>query len=92
MGYAGAEVNKNHLRFEELPLEVGKKMRTYLVINADFNQSIGTIHFRGGWRQYVFQALPNVDMSRSCHKEIDSFINGLMEAWNNSKKKLRDEL
>jgi hypothetical protein len=45
---------------------------------------IGFIHFRGGWRQYVFQAFPSVDMSRSCHKEIDTFIDKLMVDWKKS--------
>ena len=62
---------------------------------------------RGGWRQYVFQAITHypgaiekingekylhvvdvikIDMSRSCHKEIDKFIDGLMEEWKKSKE------
>lgn len=86
MGYAGGEVLKIHLRFEKLPLEAGKKMFSYRVINVTFKEDIGIIHFRGGWRQYVFRAKPDVDMSRSCHREVDSFINQLMDAWKPRKK------
>ena len=48
---------------------------------------IGTIHWRGGWREYVFQSLPKVDMSRSCQKEIISFIDNLMDEWKNARKR-----
>jgi len=40
---------------------------------------MGSRRTSGGWRQYVYMALPNIDMSRSCHKEIDAFIDKLME-------------
>ena len=75
-----------HLRFEKLPLEKGKKLNKFKVINDLFNEKIGFIYWRGGWRQYVFKALPEMDMSRSCHKEIDNFIDGLMKEWRDSKK------
>jgi hypothetical protein len=64
-------------------------MAIYEVWNKTFWQKIGIIHFRGGWRQYVFRALPEVDMSRSCHKEIDVFIDGLMDAWKKEKSEAR---
>jgi peroxiredoxin len=87
MGYAGGEVNKKHLEFKELLLEEGKKMKQYDVINNTFSEIIGVIHFRGGWRQYVFTAYPEIDMTRSCHKEIDVFIDKLMDDWKKAKKK-----
>lgn len=86
MGYAGAE-KKNHLRFDILPLEPGKKMHKYEVINTTFHQKIGIMHFRGGWRQYVFRADPEVDMTKSCHKEIDDFRDKLMVEWRKRLKK-----
>lgn len=79
MGSSRVEGGSNHLRFEEMPLEEGKKMPKFNVINIRFKEEIGEIHWRGGWMQYVFQALPGIDMSRSCHREIDSFIDELME-------------
>jgi hypothetical protein len=80
MGSARYQGGSNHLAFKKLPLVKGKKLHKYSVINARFNQTIGEIHWRGGWMQYVFTALPDIDMSRSCHKEIDSFIDELMKA------------
>lgn len=58
MGYCGAETNKKHLSFSKLPLEYGKKMAKYSVINTTFMETIGIIHFRGGWRQSFL--LPNL--------------------------------
>jgi hypothetical protein len=86
MGYAGAEVRKNHLKFNPIPPEGLNKMPRYEVWNSDFHSLIGIIHFRGGWRQYVFQALPEVDMSRGCHKEIDNFIDKIMREWKEENK------
>jgi hypothetical protein len=85
-GSFGFPVQRNHLRFEKLPLEKGRKMPQYKVINEVLCQTIGIIHWRGGWRQYVFRADADIDMSRSCHKEIDNFIDNLME-----KRKLQNK-
>ena len=76
-----------HLRFRKLPLEKGRRMPIYKVVNEVLCQDVGIIHWRGGWRQYVFQAEPKVDMSRSCHKEIDDFIDKLMDDWNEQRKR-----
>lgn len=76
----------SHLRFKKIPLKKGNKLHQYEVINEKFDKKIGIIHWRGGWRQYVFQALPKVDMSRSCHKEIDKFIDKLMKRWRKQKR------
>ena len=48
---------ESHLDFIQLPLEKGRKMHTYEVMNTKFDYVIGKIHWRGGWRQYVFQAI-----------------------------------
>ncbi len=80
-------VGGSHLTFSKLRLEKGKKLNKYKVFNHKLFQHIGVIHWRGGWRQYVFRAKPETDMSRSCHKEIDKFIDKLMEKWRNAKKK-----
>lgn len=86
MGSARTQGGSRHLRFQMLPLEKGKKLHKYDVVNDQFSETIGEIHWRGGWHQYVFQALPHIDMSRSCHKEIDSFIDKLMGEWRKRKK------
>ena len=84
MGYHGGQINKIHLRFYKIPLQKGRKMQKYTVHNQTLKIDIGFIHFRGGWRQYVFRAYPEVDMSRSCHKEINNFIDKLMKEWRKS--------
>lgn len=74
----------SHLSFRKLPLKKGCKLHEYTVRNEKFDTRIGTIHWRGGWRQYVFMADNEIDMSRSCHKEIDKFIDKLMKEWRDS--------
>ena len=78
---------KSHLDFKELAPRKGAKMSQYEVWNTKFNVSIGFIHWRGGWRQYVFQAKPEIDMSRSCQKEIIDFIDKLMKDWRDAKRR-----
>lgn len=77
----------SHLTFEKLPLEKGLKLNKYKVINHNLGYDIGIIHWRGGWRQFVFQALSEVDMSRSCNKEVNKFIDKLMVEWKEKIKK-----
>lgn len=80
----------SHLTFVKLPLEKDAKLHKYTVRNHKLGQEIGIIHWRGGWMQYVFRAYPEIDMSRSCHKEIDNFIDGLMDEWRNKSKGEKD--
>lgn len=77
----------SHLTFRKCPVKKGAKLNRYKVINHTLRQTIGIIHWRGGWYQYVFQAEPKIDMSRSCHKEIDKFIDKLMKEFRESKRK-----
>lgn len=76
----------SHLEFNKKPLEKGRKMHKYQVRNHVLGGTIGEIHWRGGWRQYVFEAEPEIDMSVSCMKEVTEFIKGLMKEWRESKK------
>jgi len=80
----GSVGSSNHLTFEKLPLEKGQKLHKYCVINHSLYQEIGIIHWRGGWKKYVFQALPKIDMDKGCHKQIDDFTDNLMEKWKKS--------
>ena len=70
-----------HLSFEKLPLKKGKKMPIYKMHNDVLGEEVGIIHWRGGWRQYVSQTYPKIDMSRSCNKEVNVFIDKLMNKW-----------
>ena len=85
MGSATYQGGK-HLEFNKLHLEKGRKLHKYEVRNFVLGGIIGEIHWRGGWMQYVFQARPEIDMSRSCHKEIDKFIDKLMQEWRDKKR------
>ena len=76
----------SHLEFNKKSLEKGRKLPKYSVINHKFGDVIGEIHWRGGWRQYVFEAEPGIEMSVSCMKEVIEFIKGLMKEWRESKK------
>jgi len=55
MGSVGSG-GHNYLRFEKLPLEKGNKLHKYRVYNHTLYEEIGIIHWRGGWRKYVFTA------------------------------------
>lgn len=81
----GGSGNPIHLKFKKLPKKKGHKLHIYKVHNVNFRQDIGIIHWRGGWRQYVFQSYPEIDMSRGCHKQIDEFIDKLMKEWRKNK-------
>ena len=74
-------VGGSHLTFTKLKLEKGRKLHKYKIFNHNLMQTIGEIHWRGGWRQYVSQTLPGIDMSRSCNKEVNKFIDKLMKEW-----------
>ena len=77
---------REHLTFEKLPLEKDRKMHKYNVRNHVLGHDVGIIHWRGGWRQYVFQANPKTDMAKSCNMEVNDFIDKLMKEWKNGKK------
>ena len=81
-------VGASHLAFKKrdrvYPLFT--KTDRYNVINTKLGQEIGVIHWRGGWRQYVFQAKPEIDMSRSCMKEVIEFIDQKMKKCKENKQ------
>jgi len=84
MGSVGSGAH-NYLRFEKLTLKKGHKLHEYLVYNHSLYQEIGIIHWRGGWRKYVFQAHPKVDMSVECNENVNEFIKKLMKEWKQSR-------
>lgn len=82
-------VGGSHLTFTKLRLEKGRKLNKYKIFNHNLMQTIGEIHWRGGWRQYVSQTLPGVDMSHSCNAEVNKFIAKLMGEWRKKRVKNR---
>ena len=72
--YQGA----SHLIFRRQPLEKGAKLHKYMVMNSKFNSDIGFIHWRGGWRQYVFDD-GHIILAEGCLYELFEFIKKLRE-------------
>lgn len=66
---------KSLLRFEEI--ESKGKTKIFGVCSNHSNQLLGIIHWRPGWRCYVISYEPNIDMSYSCNKELNEFMNNL---------------
>jgi len=77
---------KSHLDFKVQPKIKSRKTRIYSVINKRFCEKIGIIYWNGAWRQFVFEAQPCIAMSRSCMKEVISFIDKLMVQWRKGRK------
>lgn len=67
---------KKNLRFVEI--ENKGKTKVFEVFSNHSNDFLGLIHWRNGWRCYVM-SYNEVDMSRSCSKELDLFIEKLEE-------------
>jgi hypothetical protein len=59
-----------------------KKPRTmvYGIRSKHHGDLIGLVKWYFPWRQYCTFPEPNTVWTRSCHKEVDAFIDGLMEA------------
>jgi hypothetical protein len=71
----------SHLTFMPLRRQMGKKTDIFHVFNED-DEMLGTIHWRAGWRQYVFTELYDgnvIDWSWDCLKEKSDFIRSLMD-------------
>ncbi len=68
-------MNKPLLRFD-LESDTGrtKVVKMFSTHSEDF---LGTIHWRNGWRCYVISYEPEVDMSLSCNKELNDFMQNL---------------
>ena len=84
MGSVGSSAH-NYLEFEKLTLEKGHKLHKYKVLNHDLYQEIGIIHWRGGWRKYVFTADQNdfiltasvneLGLSKEQEKKLKNILN-----------------
>lgn len=66
-----------YLKFEELPNPVGKTRR-FRVLNTK-GESLGWIHWRSGWRRYVFGVGTVVEFDPACLIAISEFLLKLME-------------
>jgi len=87
MGSRCTSGGTKHLRFEKQPLEKGRKIHKYEIWNDEFNQYLGEVHWRGGWRKYVWQLIAGVDVSPSCGRELIKFTEGLTTKWREELKR-----
>lgn len=66
---------KQLLRFEEE--ETKGKTKKFKVYSTHSNDFLGDIHWRSGWRCYVMSYDGEIDMSLSCNKELNNFMEKL---------------
>lgn len=70
--------DKSFLQFEEVPNPKGKTRR--FKVNNTSGEPLGWIHWRSGWRRYVYGTGPGVtEYDVSCLTEITAFIQKLMD-------------
>lgn len=62
---------EKYIEFEEQP-NPGKKSRIWLVI-ARKEECVGRIAWRGAWRKYVLEPLPNMVFDQDCMRLIADF-------------------
>ena len=67
---------KELLCFNEDNSYNGKTKRVYVYSNHS-EDLLGIIQWRSGWRCYVMSYENNIDMSISCHKELNNFMQEL---------------
>ncbi|MCK9429516.1 MAG: hypothetical protein M0R17_05890 [Candidatus Omnitrophica bacterium] len=71
-------MNKNNLFFiEDENDKENRKTKRFNVYSNNSKDFLGKIHWRSGWRCYVISYESNIDMSLSCNKELDAFMEKL---------------
>ena len=68
---------KELLFFIEDENEPKGKTRKFNVYSNHSNDYLGKVHWRSGWRCYVMSYAENIDMSISCHQELNKFMQKL---------------
>ena len=68
---------KELLFFIEDEDEPKRRTKRFYVYSKHSNDKLGVIQWRCGWRCYVMSYEPNIDMSISCHKELNEFMQKL---------------
>jgi len=78
---------KKLLRFMRQMKPIGKTeaVEVYSTHSDDF---LGIIHWRCGWRCYVMSYAENIEMSASCHDELNDYMKELEVE---RKKRLKNE-
>lgn len=67
---------KQLLRFMEGKTD-GGKTKIFSVFSNHSDDLLGIIHWRSGWRCYVMSYEDGIDMSLSCNKELNDFMEKL---------------
>jgi hypothetical protein len=65
-------MEKKHLKFEEKKSK--GKTKAFDVYSIESGDFLGSIHWRNGWRCYVMSYQECIDMSLSCSKELNDFM------------------
>jgi hypothetical protein len=63
---------KQLLRFEAMSNK--GKTKKFRVISNHSGDILGIVHWRSGWRCYVMSYYDDIDMSLSCNKELNAFM------------------
>ena len=72
-----------YLEFKQVPYE-GKTKR-FEVISKSHGYSLGRISWYGAWRQYIFSPAFKTVWNRDCLKDIQDFLQQLMDEWKHQK-------
>lgn len=67
---------KKLLKFKESSIK-GQKTKRFMVYSTHSDDFLGTIKWRSGWRCYVMSYENDIDMSLSCNKELNDFMEDL---------------
>lgn len=83
---------KQLLRFVEVNSKTNKKTKTFVVYSNHSNDYLGAIQWRCGWRCYVMSYRGEIDMSLSCNKELNNFMELLEHERKTNLKEKNNEL
>ena len=75
------------IRFEEQPIEKGKKLATYKVLTKDGDTLLGKISWYGAWRCYSFYPEPGTLFEKTCLLDITEFLIDIQNEWKEKRSK-----
>lgn len=78
---------KELLRFEEGSIK-GQKTKRFYVYSNHSDDLLGIIKWKPSWRCYVMSYEDDIEMSLSCNKELDIFMENLEKKRISDKNKL----
>ena len=70
-------MNESYIKFELI--DKNPKTNVYSVKNKNSDDLLGFIKWYSAWRQYCFFPVNSTVYSRGCMKDINDFINKIME-------------